>query len=391
LFTAIFDEVNEGTTIMPTLRINELLVNQRFVGIDNNLNREIYLAKAGLAVAALKASKSNTVKPSLSGSPIDITSGKGGTYPRSNRLLNGDLVSAFTTFSNGNNQIALARSTNNGTSWTPLGTVATRSSSSSDVDNAYVLQLPSGRLLVAYRNHDKNPSTGAYSFYRITISYSDNNEATWTYLSDPASDPAGPNGNWEPFLRNTLDGSLQLYYSRENSQSDQDNLMRTSHDGGKTWSTSQVISGNSLTSRDGMVGVATVSGSRLIAVFESTENGRFSINSVTSSDDGKTWGDRKRVYTPTGNGNNAGAPQVIKVSGTLVVSFMTDEDTQKGHWVEGAGGKLVTSVDGGSTWENKIQVFAPQANWPGMVGLDGSSFLYMSDASGAKSQKVALV
>jgi hypothetical protein len=390
LFTAMFDEVNEGTAIMPTLRVNELPVNQRFVGIDNNLDREIYLAKAGSASAALKAGRSNTVKPSLSGSPVDITSGKGGTYPRSNRLQDGALIAAFTTFSNNNNQIALARSTNNGTSWTPLGTAATRPSSSSDVDNAYVLQLPSGRLLVAYRNHDKNPSTGAYTFYRITISYSDNNGATWSYLSDPASDPAGPNGNWEPFLRNALDGSLQLYYSRENSQSDQDNLMRTSRDGGKTWSTSQIISGNSMISRDGMVGVATVSGSRLIAVFESTENGRFSINSVTSSDDGKTWGDRKRVYTPTGNGNNAGAPQVINVGGTLVVSFMTDEDTQKGHWIDGAGGKLIMSADGGSTWEEKIQVFAPQANWPGMVVLDSSSFLYMSDASGAKSQKVVL-
>jgi hypothetical protein len=198
MFTAMFDEVNEGTAIMPTLRVNELPVNQRFVGIDNNLDHEIYLSKAGSAAAALKAGRSNTIKPSLSGSPVDITSGKGGTYPRSNRLQDGSLIATYTTFSNGNNQIALARSTNNGISWTQIGTAATRPSSSSDVDNSYVLQLPSGRLLVAYRNHDKNPSTGAYTFYRITISYSDNSGATWSYLSDPASDPAGPNGNWEP-------------------------------------------------------------------------------------------------------------------------------------------------------------------------------------------------
>lgn len=254
-----------------------------------------------------------------------------------------------------------------------------------------MLQLPSGRLLVAYRNHDKNFSTGAYIVYRITISYSDDNGATWSYLSDPASDPAGPNGNWEPFLRNALDGSLQLYYSRENLQADQDILMRTSSDGGRTWTPARAVSGTSIQSRDGMVSVATVSGSSLVAVFESTRDGHFGIYSTTSSDDGETWGNRQQVYTPTGNGNNAGAPQVINAGGTLVVSFMTDEDTQLGKWTSGAGSKLITSTDGGMTWGNKIQVFAPQANWPGMVALSGSELLYMCDSNGAKSQKVTLV
>ena len=329
-------------------------------------------------------------KPSLVGSAVDITSGHGGTYPRPNRLSDGSLIATYTTSSNGNSQIAFARSTDGGTSWTLKSTAATRPGASSDLDNPYVLQLPSGRLIVAYRNHDKNPSTGAYTFFRITLSYSDDSGATWRYLSDPASDPAGPNGNWEPFLRNALDGSLQLYYSRENAQNDQDNLMRTSLDGGSTWSSARMVSGKSVTSRDGMIGVATVTGSGVIAVFENTEDGRYSIDSMTSSDDGKTWGNRRRVYTPTGNGNNAGAPQVINVGGTLVVSFMTDEDTQLGQWISGASGKLVTSVDGGATWGDKIEVFASQANWPSMVGLDDSNFLYMSDMSGAKSVQVAL-
>ena len=139
-----------------------------------------------------------------------------------------------------------------------------------------------------------------------------------------------------------------------------------------------------------MIGVAAVRGSSLIAVFETNESGHYTINSVTSSDDGKTWGNPRRVYTPTGNSNNAGAPQVINVEGTLVVSFMTDEDTQLGQWTSGAGSKLITSVDGGATWGNKIEVFASQANWPGMMALDDSNFLYMSDASGAKSRRVAL-
>jgi hypothetical protein len=51
---------------------------------------------------------------------------------------------------------------------------------------------------------------------------------------------------------------------------------------------------------------------------------------------------------------------------------------------------MITSGDGGSTWDNKIEVFSPQANWPGMVTLDDSSLLYMADKNGAKSQKIVL-
>ena len=265
---------------------------------------------------------------SLSGVATDMTCGGGGTYPRANFLSNGHILAAYTAFSNGNNVLTLSTSIDNGTSWSFTGTAATRPSISSDLDNPYPLQLPSGRVLLAYRNHDKNPATGLYTFFRITISYSDNFGATWSYLSTPASDAGEPNGNWEPFLRNAEDGYLQLFYSRENSPADQDSLMRTSTDGGVTWSLATTITGEDITARDGMIGVATVSGSNLIAVFESEQNGFFTINSVTSADDGATWGNRQIVYAPTGTNHNANAPQVVNVGGILCTSFMTDEDAQ---------------------------------------------------------------
>ena len=343
----------------------------------------------GLATCSI-IPRANVI-PSLSGSAVDLTAGTGGTYPRANVLSNGNILAAHTAFSNDNNVLTLTTSTNKGAGWSLTGTAATRPSNSSDLDNPYPLQLPNGRVLLAFRNHDKDPSTGDYTFYRITISYSDDLGASWSYLSTPASDPAGPNGNWEPFLRNAQDGSLQIYYSRENSAADQDSLMRTSTDGGTTWSDATTISGQDTTdTRDGMIGVATVSGSNLIAVFEREQNGLFTVNSITSADDGVTWANRQNVYTPTGTNNNAGAPQVINVGGTLAVSFMTDEDTQLHEWVTGAGAKLITSGNGGSSWDNKLEVFDPQANWPGMVDLDGSSFLFLADYGGAKSQKVII-
>ena len=139
-----------------------------------------------------------------------------------------------------------------GNSWQTIGEVTRGPSNANDIDNPYVLQLPSGRVLCAFRNHSKDPSTGAYTYFRITVAYSDDLGKTWKYLSTPASEPGPVNGNWEPFLRNAQDGSLQLYYSRENSAADQDTLERFSTDGGKTWTAPQTISGAGITSRDGM-------------------------------------------------------------------------------------------------------------------------------------------
>jgi hypothetical protein len=330
------------------------------------------------------------VKPSLSGDPVDMTSGTGGTYPRANFLSDGSILATYASTIGDNKILALASSTTSGASWSNIGSAATRPTNSSDLDNPYPLQLPSGRVLLAYRNHDKDPNNGSYTFFRITISYSDDHGASWVWLADAATKPGGTIGIWEPFLRNAQDGSLQIYYSEENSEDDQDSKMRTSTDGGVTWSDAATISGAEVTARDGMLGVATVSGSNLLAVFESKEGGLFAVHSITSSDDGATWGNRQTVYTPTGTNNNAGAPQVVNVGGTLCVSFMTDEDTQLHHWIDGAGAKLITSGDSGATWGNKIEVFAPQANWPGLLGLNGSSLLYMADHGGANSQKVVL-
>jgi hypothetical protein len=352
--------------------------------------RSLVLTAGALAACHGHLIRRAGVVPSPSGDPVDMTSGEGGTYPRANFLADGSVLGAYAATVGDNKQLTLVKSTDQGASWSLVGTAATRPVNSSDLDNPYPLQLPNGRVLLAYRNHDKDPDTQAYTAFRIDISYSDDNGANWEYLSEPATMPGGTIGIWEPFLRNAQDGSLQIYYSKENSADDQDTIERISTDNGADWGDEMTISGQDLTSRDGMTGVATIDGSNLIAVFESEQGGYFQVDSITSSDDGNSWGNRQTVYLPTGTDNNAGAPQVVNVGGTLCVSFMTDEDTQLHDWVNGAGGKMVTSGDGGSTWGNKIEVFSPQADWPGMLTLDDSSLLYMADKDGAKSQKIVL-
>ena len=354
----------------------------------------LLLGNSSLHALAAPTSKPLTRRgaPILSGSPVVFGAG---TYPRANRLSDGSLLGVYTAFSGGNNIITTTKSTDNGATWTNLGTVTQGSSNANDIDNPYVLQLPTGRVLCAFRNHSKDPSTGAYTFFRITVTYSDDQGSTWAYLSTASSDPGPVNGNWEPFLRLAEDGSLQIYYSRENSAADQDTIERFSTDGGKTWTSPTTISGAGITSRDGMTGVTTISGSKLIAVFESEQNGIFSIMSITSADDGVSWSTtRNQVYAASGTSNSAGAPQIINVDGTLIVSFMTSEDANLGSsggaYTSHTAAKVVTSTDGGNTWGNKLTVSPEQSFWPGLVVVDQQSFLALVDHGGAKAQKVNL-
>ena len=351
----------------------------------------LFLTCSAAPIEAAAVTRS-AVTPNLSGGAVVFGSG---TYPRANGLSDGSILGVYTAFSSGNNIITTIRSTDGGASWQAWGTVDSGPSNANDIDNPYVLQLPSGRVLCAFRNHSKDPSTGAYTFFRITICYSDDMGKTWAYLSQPASDPGPVNGNWEPFLRyDTQHSTLQLYYSRENSAQDQDTLQRFSTDNGATWTSAQTISGAGITSRDGMTGVATISGSTIMAVFESETNGFFSIVSITSTNNGQTWGNRETIYTPTSPNTSAGAPQIINVGGTLAVSFQTNEDmgpsAPSSSYPTSTTAKLITSGNGGATWGNKITVGPVTSVWPGLYDIDGTNFLMMFDNGGAKVQHITL-
>ena len=143
-----------------------------------------------------------------------------------------------------------------------------------------------------------------------------------------------------------------------------------------------------------MTGVTTVSGTDLMAVFESESDGTFQIKSITSSDDGKTWANRNTVYTPDSPNTSAGAPQIVNVGGTLCVSFMTNEDSNlsapSSGYTTNTAAKLVTSGDGGLTWGNKITVGEVESVWPGLYAVGEASFLMLFDKGGAKAQAINL-
>ncbi|KAH7407221.1 Sialidase [Cadophora sp. MPI-SDFR-AT-0126] len=312
------------------------------------------------------------------------------------------MIAAYTAFPPGtsNQVLTLITSSDNGLTWSRTGTAASKAISAGTLDNPYPFQLPSGRILLAFRNHDID-SAGKFVYYRITLSYSDDLGANWKYLSDAMIIDASPdfeNGIWEPLMRLGVDGTLKLFYSHERAKEDQDNVYLTSADGGATWSKTETpVSGSTHDGRDGMVGVAEIvegDGTNLVAVFETNTNaGPFSIYAVSSSDGGTTWTDRRPVYTASTAGRNSGAPQVVNVGGTLVVSFMTDEDVADSarNWPMVAASKMLVSVDGGKTWKNKLQVFAPNSQWPGLLALkDEDTFLYLTSQGSVKAQRVIL-
>lgn len=327
-------------------------------------------------------------------SNMDLNGNNKASYPRATYLDNGQILGVYSDLSPDDIQIlTLITSDDNGNSWHLTGTAARKPSASGTLNNPFLLQLPSGRILLAYRNHDVD-SSGKFTTYRITLSSSDDRGASWQFLSDAVVAAATPskNGLWEPFLRRGPDSTVQLYFSHERSDINQDSVLIISRDGGLTWDSERIISGSTQdNSRDGMIGVTSTSTSdgKLIAVFETnTDNGNFFLQSIRSSDNGMTWGNRNLLYAPP-PGKNAGAPQITRVGQKLVVSFMTDEDNTippGKSWIDAADAKMLVSEDGGTTWAKSL-VFPVPSYWPGLLTLkDQTSFLYMADSHGLKSK-----
>ena len=216
---------------------------------------------SGLATAAPFQSSS---KRATSAGSINVVDA-GGNYMRATYLDDGSILGAYAVGGGDDHHLAASHSTDGGNTWTVVGTIASANGDNYDLDNADILNIGGGTILASFRNHDR--PGGTYTYYRITVCVSTDGGATWAFLSQADERAAGVNnGLWEPFMRLAGDGSVQVYYSSETEgqPDDQDNIMRHSSDGGATWSDIVQVSGSGITSRDGMTGVSTISGSNLM-------------------------------------------------------------------------------------------------------------------------------
>ena len=122
-------------------------------------------------------------------------------------------------------------------------------------------------------------------------------------------------------------------------------------------------------------------------VFENTQNGPLSVDYVLSPDDGMTWGNRGNVYTAA-NGMEAGSPQVVTVGGTVVASFMTNEDGGSSSGVDGGDMQTVGSTNGGTAWSGPTVVSPVGSHWGGMLAESDTTFftLVAQDGPGLVSE-----
>jgi hypothetical protein len=316
-----------------------------------------------------------------------------GTYPRITRLSDNSLLGTVTNFNSGTTRLMALKSTNEGQTWDELGIIASAPTATRDLDNPYTLQIPADddRILAAFRNHDK--VDGGYTWYRITLCQSTDGGASWEYVTQVwesgNSDSGAKTGAWEPFMRlaDGADTTVQMYYSEENSSADQDSILRTSSDVGsyKSWDAAVTVTGGSVTARDGMIGVAELDG-RLYMVFESQPSGHFQVFMMESGNGGASWENRRVIHDPQCSGTcNSGAPQIVTVGSTLVVSFMTDEDGPLGSWPSNGSAKLIASSDSGVSWSDATLVNGEGSMWPGLFNLDDESFFITYEYKGTST------
>ncbi|KAI1411800.1 glycoside hydrolase family 93 protein [Hypoxylon sp. FL1857] len=304
--------------------------------------------------------------------------GSAGTYPRLARLSDGGILSVSTVVNSGNERVlTVFRSDDNGVTFSQIGTIA---SSTGDLDNGFLLQLPSGTVLAAFRNHDLNANRVA-TYYRITVCSSTDGGRTWAFSAQAAEQAAnGYNGLWEPFMRIGNDGAIQLTYSGELSQTNQETFRVLSRDEGKTWTTpTNLHLHGDQQLRDGMQGIVSTKDAgtgqnALVMVFEINDNTHVYLGTMTSYDDGNTWGNRDTIFRPANH--NAGAPQIASIGNNLAVVFMTDEDRAVSElaWPNKADIKMIFSTqlrNGQATWTSQTFDLSGQSSyWPGIFQRD---------------------
>ncbi|KAH8653533.1 Sialidase [Xylariales sp. PMI_506] len=375
----------------------------------NSIIRAAWLSLAVLPSLALgltipTSQKHATVERAIS-KDIVASPSTSNAYPRAVVLSDDSILMSYTHSDGAARTLTVLRSTDSGASFSPYGSIASRDSDA-DLDNAFLMEIPGSsppHVMAAFRNHDLN-SAGNYTYYRITVCDSPDGGKTWDFLSQAYeyAPPAGVQlGIWEPFLRMSADGSkVQLYYSGELATNNQQIFLTESSNSGSSWSTpvDLLLHSNSDPKRDGMAGIASLTDTAtkqdaLVMIFETGQNGLFTVNYAVSYNDGASWGDRSPAYRPSASGHNAGSPQIAAYTSGgktgLTALFMTDEDypSSQVNWPTAAEVKTIVApagLSGGAVvWDNSTDTtLGPDdSHWPGLLEINGKD-VAMFDTEG---------
>ncbi|MBI3920253.1 MAG: exo-alpha-sialidase [Armatimonadetes bacterium] len=209
-----------------------------------------------------------------------------------------------------------------------------------------VIELKDGRLLLGWSEFYEGAGDD-WAPSRIAQKFSSDGGVTWSQTSTLLENE-GKQGTMEVDFLRMPSGDICLFYCRKNSNDDLRVMMRKSKDDGKTWGESRRIS-----DWHGYVGTTNdrsilTSKGRIILPFWYSVNDAFmepwySVCQVFYSDDaGDTWGiSRPALSAPYSSGGSS-EPAVVELSDGSILMFMRN-----------TSGRIWQSVssDGGVRWE----------------------------------------
>lgn len=303
-------------------------------------------------------------------------------YPRAVRLshsgtANGRIISSVVGFNGNNGMGVFSESTNDGASFTQVGTVSPPAGANGAglcCGSLYELpqqvgSIPAGTLLWA-------ASTGQDATDRrmaLQVWQSRDTARSWSYLSSCAV-ATTTGGLWEPELTVDAAGRLECYYSDEtNPSAHSQSIRRVVSSDGVTWSTPvDVVALSAVAKRPGMPVVRKLPTGRYLMTYElcSTDGSAGCEVYLRGSADGADWGaatDAGTRITAVDGRYFAHAPTLTWVdNGTangrlvLVGQLLLNAD---GSTAAGNGHTLMVNTEGGfgGWYETESPVSVPDA------------------------------
>ncbi len=292
----------------------------------------------------------------------------GSQYARLLKIKNGNWLAGYTIARRkgyqqditGGLELQISQSPDNGKHWTVLSSI---SDNGRDLDNAQLIQLKDGSVLLACRSVRWQES------YRLPVYKSSDNGKSWQYLSTIDSNEGQPGtlghpdkGIYEPHLYVLANGKLSVMYANEKHVVETPSYsqvisQKTSDDGGKTWGKETWVAyeeGHN-ESRPGMPVWTKMKNGNYIVVYEICGPEKCNIYCKTSKDG---------IHWPTGLGNpvkdQLGAPYVLSTSnGDLILT------SNSSH--------VSISKDDGLHWQTVNNAFE-QSLWPALYDFGNNTF-----------------
>jgi hypothetical protein len=347
-------------------------------------------------------------------------------YPRAIRLdhdqsANQTMLATFARGGTGSpTALPVYRSTNGGTSWSPVSTI-TSNTPGWDLEAPALYEVPrsipglaAGDILAAGTAWQ----VGDYSTQKVEVFRSTDRGSTWQYLSNCTQTSGQPDtwghGIWEPVFMVTEDNRLACFISDERPANSPTNNQvighYTSSDGGRTWGSTMTVDvsfpADNLR-RPGMQTFAALPNGDHLMAYEMCRDATNPDHAcevyVKRSTDGVSWGPagdagtlvrtadgRELLHTPYISWVPGGGPNgTVLLSGQRVVSGPTGNKTVlaesgtvlfantalgTGTWTEAATPVTVNPTGGYATGVPSC----PGYSTPAIPREDGTSYLYLA-------------